>query len=163
MEFRILKGGDLMFCPQCGQEQASEFVRFCSRCRFRFNTVEEALAKRLIKMAMYLVLTIFAILGWGSVTAGPAYVQVRVIITLIAAMTFYLLFSRDLNHIFNKLFSQNIEQMKQVTPASQESALPPAQSLSVPTFGSYRVNTAEMIQPPSVTEQTTTLLEKNKR
>jgi len=161
--FRIHTGGDLMFCPKCGQEQASESVRFCSRCGFKFNTVEEALASRLIKIAMYLVLTICAIIGWGSITAGPGYMQVRVIITLIAAITFYLLFSSDLTHIFNKLFSQNIEQKKQITPASQESALPPAQSIPVLTLGSHRVNTAEMVSPPSVTEQTTTLLDKHKR
>jgi len=152
-----------MFCPKCGQEQASESVHYCSRCGFKLNTLEEPLAKRLIKMAMYLVLTICAIVGWGSITAGPAYMQIRVIITLIAAMTFYLLFSRDLKHIFNKLFSKDLEQKKQIAPASQETALPPAQSIPVPTPGSHRVNTAEMVQPPSVTEQTTILLDKNKR
>ena len=152
-----------MFCPKCGQEQASESVHFCSRCGFKLNIVEEGLAKRLIVMAMYLVLTICAIIGWGSITAGPGYMQIRIIITLIASMTFYLLFSRDLKHIFNQLFSQNNEQIKQVTPANQEFALPPAQSIPVPTLGAHRVNTAEMVQPPSVTEQTTILLDKNKR
>ncbi len=161
--FRILQGGGLMFCPKCGQEQASESVRFCSRCGFKLNTVDEALAKRVIKMAMYLVLTLCAIIGWGSITAGPAYMQLRVIITLFAATTFYLLFSRDLKHIFYKLFSQNIEQIKQVTPASQESALPLGQRIPVPTLGSHRVSTAEMVQPPSVTEHTTILLDKDKR
>jgi predicted nucleic acid-binding Zn ribbon protein len=144
-----------MFCPKCGQEQASESVRFCSRCGFRLNTAEETLAKHLIKMAMYLVLALCAIIGWGS-----GYGEVRLIITLIAAITFYLLFSRDLKHIFHKLFSQKIGPLEQVAPASQESALPPAQSMPVPTLGSHRVNTAEMVQPPSVTEQTTTLLDK---
>ena len=150
-----------MFCRKCGQEQASESVRFCSRCGFKLNTVEDALAPRLIKMAMYLVLTICAIIGWGSITSGPAYMQVRVIITIIAAITFYLLFSGDLTHIFNKLFSQSIEQKKQIATARQESGLPPAQSIPVPTLGSHRVNTAEMVPPPSVTEQTTLLLDKN--
>jgi uncharacterized protein (DUF983 family) len=151
-----------MFCSKCGQEQASESVRFCSRCGLKLNTVEEALAPRLIKMAMFLVLTICAIVGWGSITAGPAYMQVRVIITLIAAITFYLLFSRDLKQIFNQLFSENNGEIKQITPASQEFALPPARGIPVPTLGSNRVNTAEMVQQPSVTEQTTILLDKNK-
>jgi uncharacterized protein (DUF983 family) len=158
-----LKRGGLMYCPKCGQERASESVRFCSRCGFELNTVEETLAKRLIKMAMFLLLTICAIFGWASITAGPGFMQVRVIITLIAAMTFYLLFSRDLKHIFYKLFSQKIEQIKQVTRAKQNSALPPGQSVSVSTLGSHRLNTAEMVRPPSVTEQTTILLDKNKR
>ena len=149
-----------MFCPKCGQEQVSESVCFCSCCGSKLNAVEETLARLLIKIAMYLVLTICSIFGWGSITAGPAYMQVRVIITLIAGITFYLLFSRDLTHIFHKLFSQNIERLKKVTAASQESGLPPAQSMSVPILGSHRVDTAEMVQPPSVTEQTTRLLDK---
>jgi hypothetical protein len=152
-----------MFCPKCGQEQASEAVRFCSRCGIQLNTGDEALAKRSITMAMYLVLTMCAISGWGSFTAGPGYMQVRFIITLIAAITFLLLFARDLRRIFYKLFSQNLEEIKQVTPATHESALPPAHSIPLPTLGSYRVNTSEMVQQPSVTEQTTTLLDKDKR
>ncbi len=149
-----------MFCPNCGQEQASESVRFCSRCGFKLNPVEETLAKHLIKLALYLVLTICAIFGWGSFTAGPAYMQVRFIITLIAAITFYLLFSRDLKYVFHKLFSQNLEQQKQVKPGSQQPALPPAQAMPLPTPGSQRINTAEMVQPPSVTEHTTVLFDK---
>jgi hypothetical protein len=151
-----------MFCSKCGQEQASESVHFCSRCGFKLNTIEEGLVKRLILMAMYLVITICAIIGWGSITSGPAYMQLRVIITIIAAITFYLLFSGDLTHIFNKLFAQNIERNKQIAPASQETALPPAHSIPVTSLGSHRVNTAEMVQPPSVTEQKTILLDKNK-
>jgi hypothetical protein len=97
------------------------------RCGFKLNTIEEGLVKRLIRMAMYLVITICAIIGWGSITSGPAYMQLRVIITIIAAITFYLLFSSDLTLIFNKLFAQIIEGKKQIAPASQETALPPAQ------------------------------------
>jgi uncharacterized membrane protein YvbJ len=152
-----------MFCSKCGQEQASESVHFCSRCGFKLSTIEEGLAKRLIKMAMYLVITICAIIGWGSVTAGPGYMQIRVIITVIAAITFYLLFSGDLTHIFNKIFDKDTEQKKHLAPAGQETALPPAQSIPVASLGSHRVNTAEMVQPPSVTEQTTILLDKNRR
>src|SRR5689334_22117728 len=70
-EVRIHTGGVLMFCPKCGQEQASESVRFCSRCGFKLNIVEEPLAKRLLKMTMYLVLAVGAIMGWASITAGP--------------------------------------------------------------------------------------------
>ncbi|HEX6623661.1 MAG TPA: zinc ribbon domain-containing protein [Pyrinomonadaceae bacterium] len=152
-----------MFCPKCGQEQTSESVRFCSRCGFKLNTVEEPLAKRLGKMTMFLVLAVCAIMGWASMTAGPSYMEVRVITTLIAVFTFYLLFSRDLKRIFDRSFSRNIEHVKQLTPAVENPALPPAQSIPVSAFGPHRVNTAEMVQPPSITEQTTTLLDKGKR
>lgn len=151
-----------MFCSNCGQEQAYESVHFCSRCGARLSTTEAGLVKRLIMMAMYLVITISAIIGWGSVTAGPGYMNVRVIITIIAAITFYLLFSRDLTDVFNKLFSNKIEEKKSIAVVSQETALPPAVSMPLPSVGSRRVNTAEMVPPPSVTEHTTTLLDKNK-
>jgi hypothetical protein len=88
--------------------------------------------------------------------------QIRVIITLIAAVTFYLLFSGDLKHIFNKLFSRNLEQKDKIAPASHDAALPPAHSIPVASLGAHRVNTAEMVPPPSVTEQTTVLLDKNR-
>jgi hypothetical protein len=149
-----------MFCPKCGQEQASESVRYCSRCGFKLSAVEEPLAKRLIAMATYLVLAICAYAGWASITAGPGYMQARVIITIIAAIAFYLLFARDLKRIFYKLTSPSIEQIKQVTSATHESALPPAQSIPVPIPGPHRVNTAEIVQPPSITEHTTVLLGK---
>jgi hypothetical protein len=32
-----------MFCPQCGQQQAAEDVRFCSRCGFQLAAVNELL------------------------------------------------------------------------------------------------------------------------
>jgi uncharacterized protein (DUF983 family) len=155
-------GGDSMFCSKCGQEQVSESARFCSRCGFEFNSLEEGLAKRFVKMAVFLVLVICAIIGWGSIKSGPNYMQVRVIITLIAAMAFYLLFSRDLKHIFDRLFSHKVDQIKQITPANQEFVLPPVQSTAIPSLESHRVNTAEMVSPPSITEQTTILLDKNK-
>jgi hypothetical protein len=147
-----------MFCSKCGQEQL-ESVRFCSRCGFESKRVEERLGKRLVKLALYLVLAMCSIFGWGSFTAGPGYMQLRVIITLIAAITFYLLFWRDLKHIFHELFSKDVDQLKQVSGAGQQSVLPPAQSMPVPTLASHRVNTAEMAQPASITEHTTRLLD----
>lgn len=151
-----------MFCSTCGQEQVSASVRFCPRCGSELNPGGEGLAKQLIKMALTLVLISCAIMGWGSFTAGPGYLQVRLLITLIAAIAFYLLFSQDLKHIFAKLFSQPGDQQKGITPADQEFALPPAQSIALPSLASRRVNTADMVPPPSITERTTNLLEKNK-
>jgi hypothetical protein len=33
-----------MFCPQCGQQQASDEMRFCSRCGFALGVVSELIA-----------------------------------------------------------------------------------------------------------------------
>lgn len=160
-QLRIPTGGGSMFCSKCGQEQVSESARFCSRCGFELNSLAEGLAKRLVKMAMFLLLLICALMGWGSITSGPNYMQIRVIITLIAVFAFYLLFARDVKHIFTKFFSQDVEQTKQVPPANQKGALPLGQSIAI-SLESHRINTAEMVSPPSITEQTTMLLDKNK-
>ena len=141
-----------MFCPKCGQEQVSESLRFCAGCGFKLNTVEEGLLKRVLGMAMYLVLTAAAIFGLGALSSGPNYMQLRFLITLLAAVTFYLLFSHDLKRVFRRLFSEKIERAKPL----QESGSPPA-------MNPHRVATAELLQPPSVTEHTTTLLDRNKR
>ena len=156
-------GGVSMFCTKCGQEQTSETVRFCSQCGFKFSGTDERLSKRLITMAMYLVLTICAIIGWGSMTAGPGYMQVRIVIILIAAITFYLLFSNDLMRIFRRLFARNIKELTQIASASQTSPLRGAHTTARLALGAHRVNTAEIVQPPSVTEQTTVLLDKRRR
>lgn len=145
-----------MFCAKCGQEQASESVSFCSSCGSKLHSIEEPIAQRLIKMAMFLLLAACAVMGWASFTAGPAYMQVRIIISLIAVVAFYLLFSRDLKHLFNKLFSENIDL---ISPASKNSGLPPAQGVAVSSLGPRRVNTAEMVPPPSITDRTTSLLD----
>jgi hypothetical protein len=89
--------------------------------------------------------------------------QVRGIITVLAAITFCLLFQRDLWRIVNKLSSKSPGQTKQTISAAQQSALPPAQSQPTPTLEPRRANTAEMVQPPSITEHTTILLKKKKR
>ena len=145
-----------MFCSRCGQEQASESVSFCSSCGFKLNSVEEPIAQRLIKIAMFLLLAACAVMGWASFTAGPAYMQVRIIISLIAVVAFYLLFSRDLKLLFGRLFSENTNL---IGPAGKNSVLPPAQGMAVSSLGPRRVNTAEMVQPPSITDRTTSLLD----
>lgn len=127
------------------------------------QTIEEGTAKRLLLMAMYLVITLGAIFGWGSITSGPGYMQVRIIITIVAAITFYLLFAGDVMQILNKLFAQDVERNKQISSGNQDTALPPPRNPAVQLLGSHRINTAEMVQPPSVTEHTTNLLDKNKR
>lgn len=65
------------------------------------------------------------------------------------------------------LKSETGAQASPVTPAqlntgARVSALPPAQSIPVPTFAPRRMNTAELSPPPSVTENTTRLLDEEK-
>lgn len=50
----------------------------------------------------------------------------------------------------------------QLNAKARVSALPPAQSIPVSDFTPRRANTAELVQPPSVTENTTRLLKEEK-
>jgi hypothetical protein len=127
------------------------------------DTGDGGLGKRLLAIVLFLVVTVFAILGWGSITSGPGYMQVRIFVAILAAITFYLLYSDDLKGIFNRLSSEKAEEKKQFAPHGHEPALPPAYSVPASSFVPHRVDTAEMVQPPSVTEPTTRLLEKEER
>ena len=73
--------------------------------------------------------------------------------------------AREVTNLFSKEASESPSQaasrlITQFNPAVRHPTLPPAQSASVSRFGSWRVNTAELVQPPSVTERTTNLLNK---
>lgn len=169
-----------MYCPKCGQPQSSDQIRFCSRCGVDFDQVanlierdsnktspdrDQSLIKHLLAIAMYILVAILAITGWGE-WSGPQGTQVRAFAFMISVLTFVLLFSRPLRQMITKLLPHNCELGKSSHPIEQirsgvgAAALPPAQS--VPWTGRYqqRVNTAEMVPQPSITEHTTALLEK---
>jgi hypothetical protein len=73
--------------------------------------------------------------------------------------------AREVTNLFSKDASQSPSQVAsrlitRLNPAARHPTLPPAQSTSVSGFGLWRVNTAELVQPPSVTERTTNSLNK---
>ena len=169
-----------MYCPKCGQSQSSDQIRFCSRCGVDFDQVanlierdsnkpsldrDRSLLKHLLAMAMYILVAILAITGWGE-WSGPQGTQVRAFAVILSVLTFVFLFSRPLRQMIHKLLPDKCEQVNSSRPIEERRsgidvpALPPAQS--VPWTGRYqqRVNTAEMVPQPSITEHTTALLEK---
>ncbi|HEV2915387.1 MAG TPA: zinc ribbon domain-containing protein [Pyrinomonadaceae bacterium] len=176
-----------MYCPRCSQQQVSDDVRFCSRCGFKLGVVADLLrtdgaavkgkggggaasaVPTLIALTM-LFLSLLAVAA--SLTyLGPQSSQMRTFAIFITVISFIFLLSTSPWRLFRKLFSEDIQYAKADHPASQaapgsirqaswpaETALPPAQTLPIAGFSPQRVNTAEMIQPPSVTEHTTKLL-----
>jgi hypothetical protein len=168
-----------MYCPKCGQPQSSDEVRFCSRCGVNFDEVADFIAsdsnnrhrrrdsvtKLLSTMAMYIVVAILAITGWGP-WSGPKGTEIRGFAIIVSILTFILLFSRPLRRTIYQLFSHDSEQRDSrelIEPKSADvgaTALPPAQAMPVTDLYQQRVNTAEMVAPHSVTEHTTALLEK---
>lgn len=163
-----------MFCARCGRQQVSEDVRFCSSCGAKLGTGENASTRRIIAMVMHILLTALAIGGWGP-WSGPMYAQVRVLIVLVSVITFVLLFSSDLKRAFSKLFRQEEDQsdqeassslsasstFNQVRSAPRQSALPPVSTVPVNNLGQRGKNTGEIVRPPSITEHTTELLDKD--
>jgi hypothetical protein len=163
-----------MFCPKCGQHQVSEDVCFCCACGAKLGTENDASTKRIIAMVMHIALTALAISGWGP-WSGPMYNQIRALIVLVSVITFLLLFSSDLKRAFSKLFCQEKDQsdqetswsssasstVNQLSSAPHQSAFPPVSSVPVNSLVQRGKNTREMIRPPSITEDTTELLDKD--
>lgn len=160
-----------MFCPKCGAHQVSEEVRFCSTCGAELTSRSVPSTRRIIAMLMHVALTALAIMGWGP-WSGPAYFQVRALILLLSLISFVLLYSNDLKRAFSlwlgklegqsdrkTLASSASNTFSQVGTASRQPAI---LSTPVNSLGERVRNTAEMLRPPSITEHTTELLNKDR-
>lgn len=174
-----------MYCPQCGQQQVSDELRFCSRCGFQLGGVTELLAtggelpglnkgdnKKLrspraegLRQGM-LVIFIAMVLIPLSELFRPHGEIVPVTLMMAGLMRI----------IYAAIFQEGSWRRKKLDGASSTyvppalpremsaagrrgGALPPAQSVPVGGYNVRRVETAEIAQPPSVTEHTTKLLD----
>jgi hypothetical protein len=192
-----------MYCPNCGQQQASEQMRFCSRCGFPLGLVSEILAHGgflpqlaaignkkiqvnrknglMFGLAWFLVLTflltpIFAVLDFDRLVPLTAILG---FMGGIFIMIFSLFLSKTGNaatlpppaappkdFVPQPLMSSNTmphnalpPQAANFNPVNSASAYAPPQKQ--PSRGGWRdAETGELI-PPSVTESTTRLLDKN--
>ena len=103
---------------------------------------------------------------------GVLYHYFRIFEPLVAlsALLFFLGgFVRILYAIFfekgasgKKILTPAPDTSTELNSAARTAALPPAQSIPVSNFTPRRVNTAELVLPPSVTENTTRLLDEDK-
>src|SRR5215204_2940370 len=183
-----------MFCPQCGQQQATGAVRFCSRCGFPLDGVIQLLGnggmvpiyrasdepvhisprKKGVKQGGLLILSgalIVPILAmFASFANGSTFLE---ILAALAAMICFI--GGPLRMLYAGLFEEGAPRPiraygppppmhvpQQFVPPAHAPALqpPPARS---PGSWRPRPNTAELVNPPSVTENTTRLLEKEDR
>jgi hypothetical protein len=172
-----------MFCPQCGQQQLSENVRFCSRCGFSLQIVSElienqcSLAERAakeveshlsprqkgVRMGALLMLTSFLIALIQALM--PTLVDKLVVLAAPVIICFFVGFVRLFYALF---FEEGTKRSKGIAGTSGKApaldgfakvSLPSASS--IPVSNRRRVNTTEVAQPLSVTEGTTKLLESN--
>jgi hypothetical protein len=165
-----------MHCPKCGQQQLSNEVRFCSRCGFRLSLVAElitndgllpvnqALAEpdkrparprgvRLGAKLMFLSAVLLPIALGLSIIAdspGPFIIPFTIFLAGFAWMLYSFIFGEE-----------STPRATEITqPGDSARALPQPPPASINMARPRRINTAEIVEPTSVTDHTTRLLEK---
>jgi hypothetical protein len=184
-----------MFCPQCGQQQVTNEMRFCSRCGFALGGVTQLLAQggvlqagggdelreRLLSPRRRGVKRGVTLLLLGAVVVPVlgiinSYQDQTTMLEILVAISAVIFFAGGLMRIlYALLFESTVPELTgdaatqaspvkpaQLNTGARVSALPPAQSIPVPNFTPRRMNTAELSRPPSVTENTTRLLDEEK-
>ena len=177
-----------MYCPKCSQQQVSVEVRFCSRCGFQLGAVRELIASsdafvwheagaqgsqlspalRGVRKGIWIMLACFPLaLFAGLLTAID---DVFAVLLLMPVLCFIAGFARLLYATFIEEKAPRVKRdasrlhVASAMPAQpvnvvRSPELPPARVAPVKDFTAQRIKTAEMIQPPSVTENTTRLLD----
>ena len=161
-----------MFCPVCGQQQPSNSIRFCSRCGFSLDSVSELLTDGGASKALRKGVRQGVILMLSAIVLAPLLGYILTHDTVRARFIPYCMFLFFIAALMRILYALFIEGNPsrgkartstgsfagQLGANAREAALPPGQT--IPMAGWHeRVTTAEVVQPPSVAESTTKLLE----
>ena len=178
-----------MYCPQCGQQQTSDQVRFCSRCGFLLEAVAAVLASggmaprysqpgpqplsprskgvrqgALMMLSTLLVVPVMAFIIVG-ILDGPGEIVGLAAVTCFIGGLLRMIYALLMESAYPTMANtQSGAYLPPSTPSYDQPArnigLPPG---SVNTTSSWRPrpNTAELVRPPSVTENTTRLLDKD--
>jgi hypothetical protein len=179
-----------MYCPQCGQQQASGVVRFCSRCGFPLDGVIQLLGsggmlpvyhqsdepvpvsprRKGVKQGAVLLLSgavIVPILGVLASFSSAEFPQILAALAAIICfiggpfrMLYAALFEEGAPRRFPAYGPPPVPAPQQFGPPRQHAELPPP-PVRPPVW--RKPNTAELANPPSVTENTTRLLDKEDR
>lgn len=172
-----------MYCPQCGQQQASASLRFCSRCGFPVEGVLALIASggnlgpylganqgrsaraRGVRQgaALFLLgILIVPILGVLYNIAGGGFLELMLPLSAIICFVGGLM-----RMLFAAVFEEGRPRIRVMPPGyapplvgMPAQALPPA-SANAGAVWRPRTATAELARPPSVTENTTRLLDKD--
>ena len=180
-----------MFCPQCGQQQVTGVIRFCSRCGFPLDGVIQLLGsggmmpvyrspeepvpisarRKGVKQGGLLLLSGAVVVPLFGVMASFGNSAFLEILTAFAAIICFI--GGPLRMLYAAIFEEGAPSpvrmygpppvaKPQFGPPMQQHALPPP-PVRAPNSWRSRPNTAELVTPPSVTENTTRLLEKEDR
>jgi len=167
----VLPYSETMYCPNCGQQQLSDEMRFCSRCGQALSGLAEWLAggglpaqprtevqisadsprrkgiRRAAKLMFFsgVLFPIFIVISLAIDEPGPLVLPIIVFFISLAMM------------LYARLFSDKTAPAALNDVAQTRTYLPPATSIPIPARQQVRTN--ELAQPPSVTEHTTRLLD----
>jgi len=180
-----------MYCPNCGQQQVSGNLRFCSRCGLPLDLISEFLAnggtlpqllelnkKTIFSRRNGVIFSLFWLLFfllivtpfWGILDVDKL-AGMSAIIGIFGGLLLFLaslLFLRQpqKNYPFQQSAGDAAAVPANLTGNRYRGALPPQQTRPaqdyVSPMGSWRApDTGDLLQPGSVTEGTTKLLQKD--
>jgi hypothetical protein len=177
-----------MYCLRCGQQQASDSMRFCARCGFPLEGAMMLLAhngmlpryespggetkisprRKGVKQGALLMLIGAVLVPLLGVFSSFAPLRIGMAFEFFAAAAAILCFvGGPLRMLFAALFEEGAQPRSYVIPPSAyvQPAIPPPvrvtalpQATATPTSGWRRPQTAEIVQPPSVVTDHTTRL-----
>ena len=169
-----------MYCPNCGQQQFSE-MKFCSRCGLALTGLAEWLAggsqparpseekpvstdsprrkgiRRAQKLMFFsgVLFPIFLFISLAVEEGGPIAIPLVLFFVSLVLLLYARLFSDK-----NAPAIPQAAQTSTLGSASARGSLPPATiNIPLPDARRQQVRTNELAQPPSVTENTTRLLD----
>ncbi|HST50591.1 MAG TPA: zinc ribbon domain-containing protein [Pyrinomonadaceae bacterium] len=184
-----------MFCPRCGQQQASEEVRFCSRCGLRLDALAEFVEsggsldaadatedlpvltprqrgtrKGVLILIAGLIFSFVAVMltGLNSNFAVLLVLASLVVIYGVLRILYGMLLEDDAARKkaekraargADRQMRRGKNRDKFVEALARAAELPPQRSVPAGIFTKAGSVTGEMSAPPSVTENTTRLLE----
>lgn len=181
-----------MFCPQCGQQQVSDVTRFCSRCGFLLDGVSAVLASggavptryvqpgsrklsprsKGVRQGAMMMLSTLLLVPLTAILSVFVLGHPEIFVPMVAITLFV---GGLLRILYALIMEESVSQMEPdetggyappVAPQFERfvrnPALPPAAANATPSWRP-RPNTAEIYQPPSITENTTRLLDKEDR
>jgi len=178
-----------MYCPKCGQQQISDEMRFCSRCGIPLSGLAEWMAggalparpaaetqsdalsprrkgiRRAAKLMFFsaVLIPVFLVISLVVDEGGPIIFPVVLFFVALVMMLYARLFS-DKNPPLSTALNSPAALKSQAAQTSVlgsnpvRSALPQA-NIPIVSTNRQQVRTNELAQPPSVTENTTKLLD----
>lgn len=165
-----------MYCPKCSQQQIPEAARFCSRCGFHLRVVRALLTEDISQtvataaqlpdrslrkrdLSIGAAIMFFVAFLTSVITADlPPSDGTPIVLLIVAWLPVMLLINIGPLIRYFIHGDGSSARAKNSFPAQPAHNLLPSQNAPVSGFARQRVNTAEITQPPTVTEHTTNLL-----